>query len=171
MKEDEKNKHNAVLSQTELRRMRRLSLIKIGTMLVFLAIILVIGALGWFTMSREVAGTGMKMAASSENFIISSPNGENSTAGLWYDPYHQKIRGDSSESAGDIPAGVWLITDEANFGNYRYSDETERIGGIKPGSYGKVTFNVTPLVDEINLEFDFDIIGYHSSDSLFDEGN
>lgn len=153
------------------KRKKRALLLKLSAMLALSAVIVIFGSIAWFTMSREVAGNGMKMAASSENFIISSPNGENRTAGLWYDPYHQKIRGDSSESAGDIPAGVWLITDEANFGNYRYSDETERIGGIKPGSYGKVTFNVTPLVDEINLEFDFDIIGYHSSDSLFDEGN
>lgn len=72
MKEDNNKKNNAVLSQTELGRMRRLSLIKIGTMLVFLAIILVIGALGWFTMSREVEGEGMQMTSSDLPFEIAT---------------------------------------------------------------------------------------------------
>ena len=45
MKEDEKNKHNAVLSQDELRRMRRLSLLKLGAMGIFAAIIIIFGSM------------------------------------------------------------------------------------------------------------------------------
>ena len=45
MKEDEKNKHNAVLSQDELERMRKLSLFKIGAMIVFAAVVIVFGSM------------------------------------------------------------------------------------------------------------------------------
>ena len=161
----------AVDEIAEKKRNQKKSLIKLGAMGVLTAVTIIIGSISWFTMNREVEGSGVQMTASGANFEISSPTGGNLSPGLWYDPYHKKIRDDNSESNAELPSYVWMMSDESNFGNYRYSDETERIGGIKPGSYGKVTFNVTPLVDEINLEFDFDIIGYHSSDSLFDEGN
>ena len=49
MKEDEKNKHNAVLSQDELRRMRRLSLLKLGAMGIFAAIIVIFGSMHMIT--------------------------------------------------------------------------------------------------------------------------
>lgn len=111
------------------------------------------------------------MRASGANFEISSPTGGNLSPGLWYDPYHKKIRGDNSESNAELPSYVWMMSDESNFGNYTYESAEEKVGGIKPGSYGKVTFNVTPLIDQIDLQFAFDVVGYHSSDSLFDEEN
>ena len=49
MKEDEKNKHNAVLSQDELERMRKLSLFKIGAMIVFAAVVIVFGSMHMIT--------------------------------------------------------------------------------------------------------------------------
>ena len=49
MKEDEKNKHNAVLSQDELRKMRKMSLIKLGAMGVFSAIIIIFGSMHMIT--------------------------------------------------------------------------------------------------------------------------
>ena len=59
MKEDEKNKHNAVLSQDELRKMRRLSLLKLGAMGIFAAIIVIFGSIAWFTMNKENSASGM----------------------------------------------------------------------------------------------------------------
>ena len=45
MKEDEKKNNSAVLSQDELRRMRRLSLLKLGAMGIFAAIIIIFGSM------------------------------------------------------------------------------------------------------------------------------
>ena len=149
----------------ELKKMRRNAYIKLAAIVGIIVTALAFGSVAWFTQSREVEGSAVQMTASGENFKISSPTNENSSAGLWYNPYHKKIIGNITENDTDIPSGVWLMTDEANFGNYQSSI------GIKPGSYGKVTFNVTPLVDEIDLQFTFDVIGYHSSDSTFSNEN
>lgn len=154
-------------NENELKKMQRASLLKMIVIAVIVIMFIVFGSVAWFTMNREVEGSGVQMTASSENFQITSPTGENLSAGLWYDPYHKKILKNNieNENDADIPSGVWLMTNEANFGNYQNSI------GIKPGSYGKVTFNVTPLIDEIDLQFTFDVIGYHSSDSVFDDEN
>ena len=54
MKEDEKNKHNAVLSQDELRKMRKMSLIKLGAMGVLTAIIIILGSMQATTIQMTV---------------------------------------------------------------------------------------------------------------------
>ena len=153
------------------KRKKRALLLKLSAMLALSAVIVIFGSIAWFTMNRDAEGSGVQMRASGARFEISSPTGGNLSPGLWYDPYHKKIRGDNSESNAELPSYVWMMSDESNFGNYTYESAEEKVGGIKPGSYGKVTFNVTPLIDQIDLQFAFDVVGYHSSDSLFDEGN
>ena len=154
----------AVDEIAEKKRNQKKSLIKLGAMGVLTAIIIIVGSVAWFTMSREVEGSGVQMKSTGEDFEISSPTGENRSAGSWYNPYHLKIMGASeNENNANIPSDVWLLTNESNFGNYQSND------GIKPGSYGKITFNVTPLIDTIDMQFAFDVVGYHSSDSVFND--
>ena len=76
MKEDEKNKHNAVLSQDELRKMRRLSLLKLGAMGIFAAIIVIFGSIAWFTMNKEnsASGMGVRVKAGSYELRFSGNN-------------------------------------------------------------------------------------------------
>lgn len=155
----------------ERRRMQKAAFIKMAAMGIFVLVVFIFSSIAWFTMNKEVEGTGAQMTASNENFQITSSSGDGLSAGLWYDPYHKKIMGVSTENDADVPSGVWLMSDESNFGNYSYENVEERIGGIKPGSYGKVTFNVTPLIDTLDLQFTFDVIGYHSSDSMFNESS
>ena len=141
----------------ENKRKQKKSLIKLTSMLVLLAVLIAFSTIAWFTMNREVDTEEIGMKAQGMNFELSSVD-ENGFKGLWYDPYHKNVR---EETGSD--AIVWLMTDESNFGNYNSdnSDNTEeQNGGIKPGSCGKISFNVKPYVDNIYLSYDFEILGY-----------
>lgn len=150
-------------TRAEARCMEAASLTKMIAIVGFVVAMIAFSSIAWFTMNREVEGEGVQMKSGGEKFEISSPTGLNRSAGSWYDPYHMKIMGISAENQKnpEIPSDVWLLTAESNFGNYQNNE------GIKPGSYGKISFNVTPLIDTIDMQFAFDVVGYHSSDSAF----
>jgi hypothetical protein len=85
-------------------------------------------------------------------------NGNN---GIYYEKYHTLVQ--------DPSAMVWQMTDESNLDNFTSGasgtsgssgSQTGGNTGIHPGSYGKVSFIVTPRVDSINLDFTFEILGY-----------
>lgn len=139
MKEDEKNKHNAVLSQDELERMRKLSLFKIGAMIVFAAVVIVFGSLAWFTMNREVEGQSVQMMGDDAPFEIQVSG----KSGL-FDDYISRV--DSSYHAGTVTSGsnqniTWLLTaDPKNHMENLYTEEGEpdmqQIQKLESDSYG-----------------------------------
>lgn len=62
----------------------------------------------------------------------------------------------------DVPSegtAVWNMTDTANMKNYDTDSK-----GIKPGSYGAVSFLVRVNEDEVKLDLKFDIVGYTYSE-------
>ena len=69
----------------------------------------------------------------------------------------------------DNSAIYWEMTATNNLENYNspvYESGTlitPGDQGLHPGSYGVISFYVTPKVDTLNLKFDFEIIGYQES--------
>lgn len=123
-------------------------LFKIGSLLVILMVMFIFASIAWFTMSREVDTGGMGMETSSPTYEISPI--ENGSNGKYYD-YYSIIHAQSSEDAL-----VWKMTNDSNMNNYSVNDE-----GIEPKSHGKISFIVTPKVEQqIELTFELEIIGY-----------
>ena len=86
----------------DVKRMQAASLTKMIAMVGIVVAVIAFGSIAWFTMNREVEGSGGQMTASGANFEISSPTGGNLSPGLWYDPYQKKIRGENSESNAEL---------------------------------------------------------------------
>jgi len=152
MKEDEKNKHNAVLSQDELRRMRRLSLLKLGAMGVLTAIIIILGSLSWFTMSREVEGSGVQMTATGDMFSIGS---DGNTVGSYDNAYWNQ----AVQAAGCTGAETWMLSSDSNMRNFQVENLKEEDRGIKPGTYGKISFRLYPN-QSLRAAFDYRIFAF-----------
>lgn len=125
---------------------RKIKLIKFGGMVLLTSIIMIFATRSWFTMSREVEGTGVNMTAEGKDYAIKTI-GNN---GAYYSPYHAKILESEEEEAS-----VWLV-DSTNNLNNNIND------GIMPGSSGTMTVYVTPLIDEITLEFTLQTVGYRT---------
>ena len=137
-------------NENELKKMQRASLLKMIVIAVIVVVFVVFSSVAWFTMNREVEGAGVQMTASGENYSISAIDTQNKSNGAFYSPYHELIRKSTGSNAV-----IWQMTDTNNMNNYA-ADSV----GIKPGSAGSIAFNVTPFVDNINLNFTFEIVGY-----------
>lgn len=143
------------LSQDELKKLRRNSIIKLSAMTVMLAIIVAFVSVAWFTMNRVVETDQMTMVASGQRFIISVLEG--GSDGIYYEDYHKLVQGSSTV--------VWKMTDEKNMNNYSESSK-----GIHPGTQGVISFYVTPKVDTVDLKFTFEVIGYVSEETSDESG-
>ena len=139
---------------------RKKMLIKFGVMGMLAAIIMVFASIAWFTMNRDVGTSGMSITTTTLPFELK-------TAGYYgyYDDWITdenvaKIAANRS-SATVPPAGEsgtlttgssaaiqWLVTDESNAKNYVEANTTEENKGIRPGSFGKMTFWVVPKTNE-----------------------
>lgn len=144
-----------VSGRTNKRDDRRRNRLKTIILLIFSLILLIIVTIAWFTMSEEVGSSGMQMSVVGTNFEIT--NISDSRDGIFKDPYHIAVH--------DEQALYWQMTSSNNLKNYNEYVDEDNPGdqGIHPGSEGVISFNVTPKVDSINLDFDFEIIGYQAS--------
>lgn len=141
----------------EEKNKRRRALIKFGSMSVLAAVILVFATASWFTMNKSVESGGMGMKIGGQTFEITML--ENSKDGIFKDPYHILVHEDN--------AIYWEMTADNNMINYNepvYNDDSEITDhgdrGIRPGTEGVISFYVTPKVDSVDLEFNFEMIGY-----------
>ena len=131
----------------EKKKNQKKSLIKMVAMGILTLILLIFSSLSWFTMNTQVESGGMQIAAGGPNYeILVLENGSN---GQYYADYHSLVK--------DSSAVVWQMVDANNMGNY---NDTSQNPGIKPGSYGMVSFYVKPLVDTVDLSFNFELLGY-----------
>ncbi|MGN0574623.1 MAG: hypothetical protein ACI4J2_01210 [Ruminococcus sp.] len=160
MKSDKHNMNNPASSKVVEKVLRKNALTKLAVMGVFTAAIIAFQSIAWFTMNREVDGTGMEMAAQGTNYTLEMIGDSN---GLYYDDFHSKVI--------DSDSVIWTMSPandngmEQNFGNHTQTEDD----GIYPGCSGCISFKIIPNVDsEISLNFSFEIMGYNSE---FDENN
>lgn len=135
---------------TEERGKRRAALLKLGAMLVFAVIVIVIGSIAWFTMNKDVSNTGMGVKIGSDAYQIVPVDGIDSI----YQDYYKYIENYSSDAL------VWKMNDESNMENF-----TGDVG-ISPGSFGTISFYVQPRDESINLDLTFSIVGYEYKEQV-----
>ncbi len=143
---------------------RKIKLMKIGCMMIIVSVVLVFATRSWFTMSRSVEGTDANMTASDLPFEITmlEDTGTGVKEGIFKDPYHIAVH--------ESNAIYWEMTAENNLLNYNPPVDNEDPVpddpgdlGIHPGTNGVISFNVIPKTDSVNLNFNFEIIGYQAS--------
>lgn len=148
------------------KEQKRRRLIKTASLLIFSLIILIIAAIAWFTLNKEVGSDGMRVKVAGDNFVITML--ANSRDGIFTDPYHIAVH--------DEEALYWKMTATNNLINYNPPEEHDDPEpddpgdrGVHPGTEGIISFNVIPKTDNINLDFDFEVIGYQESTDEDDE--
>ena len=109
----------------------------------------------WFYNNPHINASGMQVVVSTVQFELSVL--ENGTNGMYYDEYHSLVH--------DSNSIIWQMTAENNMYNHEEnSSGLEEEEGIHPGSYGVISFYVTPRKDSLYLDFQFEILGYSSSE-------
>ena len=99
----------------------------------------------------------MQVMVSTMHFEVSVL--EDGTNGMYYDDYHSLVR-----DPGSI---IWQMTDENNMYNYEEDSsglEDDEEEGIHPGSYGVISFYITPKIDSVYVDYQFEILGYSASE-------
>lgn len=121
-----------------------------GFVLALLLVVGISGTVAWFASSEATDVDGLEMVSSTGTYDISSVDGGKN--GIYHDYYSAIV----TDPEADVL--VWQMTDDSNMENYSDTDD-----GIAPGSSGKLSFKVTPRIDEVHLLFDFEIVGYVST--------
>lgn len=128
MKSDKHNMNNPASSKVVEKVLRKNALTKLAVMGVFTAAIIAFQSIAWFTMNREVDGTGMSFQSDGVPFTIEFAGNDE---GKWIDKYRTL----SNQS------GIWLMS-ENNLDNG--SDTIEDKLGLEPGDSGFLEFRVKP---------------------------
>ena len=127
------------------------TLLKMSVSLLLSTAAISFATIAWFAANTKVDGKTATVVASGPKYEISVLQGND---GNYYD-YHSLVR--------DPSAIVWQMTDTNNMDNSITTSGEESLStsqGIHPGSYGVISFYVTPKVEEVELSFCFEIIGY-----------
>ena len=116
--------------------------------------VVLIGAItmAWFSDNEKVNGTNMSVKIKGPNYVITML--ENGGNGLYYDIFHHLVQGEN--------AVILQMDNEFNMENVTPAP-TGQIAGIHPGSCGKISFYVTPKINEVHLDYEFEILGYVDS--------
>lgn len=146
----------------EERRKQKKRIVKLVLLMTLIALIIVFASIAWFSMNRDVGTSGMGISVAGVNYEITMLSGGNN--GKYYDDYHSLVK--------DSSALIWQMTDDSNMDNYEDSgtssssgSEEEDTEGIHPGSFGVVSFYVTPKINTVYLDFQFEILGYTAAEN------
>ncbi len=141
----------------EQKDKRRKALIKLGSITVLTALVLLFATIAWFTMNKETGTSGMGVKVKGKSFdLITLSDDQDNKNGAFYSPYHEAIQRGETEGYG-----IWLVDGSSNINNYSSSGSSESSLGIEPGSSGTITFYIKPYSD-VTIDFTFQTIGYIS---------
>lgn len=130
-----------------------------------LSLALALGTMAWFASNKEVEGNNMLVSIQDGSFEL-LVEGE---AGLFdqFLPSAYTKAGENNpfRTNADHTAIQWLVSENANIGNYD-SDDEDAQDGIAPGSEGQLDFKVVPgQTDPLELEFTLKLTAYRSGAS------
>lgn len=148
-KEEEEKKDRAMLLLERKKIIFNLVLFLAASFVVLIGVL----TMAWFAKNTVVKGKGPGISAKDgAPFVISFS--QDAVDGAYYD-YHEAI-------GSDLGSGTisWKMRESENFNNFG-----EDAQGIKPGSAGIISFEVTPLVDSTTLQFEMELVGYVSETS------
>lgn len=148
------------VSTEQYKKMLVLSLIKMSIPVVLCTVVFCLASIAWFAKNSDVRAKGAGISAAGPTFEVSML--QDSKDNIFKDPYHIRVH--------EEDALYWKMTATNNLINYNQpvdqeGSEADDNGdqGIHPGTEGVISFYVIPKVESVDLDFDFEIIGYQAS--------
>ena len=139
----------------EEMRLRKIKLIKIGSIMMFVAIMMIFMTLGWFVSNKNVSTNNNGVKSTDMPYELSVP--DRTGAITAYDSYLQNVYGYDTTllSTGSGSASIkWVMTDETR---------KKSTDGLRPGSYGSLTFYVVPSrTGTMTIHFDLSLQGFYA---------
>ena len=135
----------------EEMRLRKIKLIKIGSALMFVAIMMIIMTIAWFTNNKENSASGMGVKVKADGFELRVEDGNIGYSDLYG---HLSLTTNNSLTTG-INSGDTI--------QWRISGNSDT---IKPGTQGVLEFTIiTSGMDASSLHYDLDIQCYTAATS------
>jgi len=143
---------------TEDRDKRRAALLKLGALLIFSVIVIVIGSIAWFTMNDNNNANGMGVKAKGLPYIIETRSGSG-----YYSNIYNSLNSDAAE---------WKISSAHNFDNHSSAiEENEEEPALEPGDHGSLEFRINPInSDSLTVDCLFDIKAYSATETEDEHG-
>ena len=139
----------------EEMRLRKIKLIKIGSIMMFVAIMMIFMTLGWFVSNKNVSTNNNGVKLTDMPYELSVP--DRTGAVTAYDSYLQNDLGYDTAllTTGSGSASIkWVMTDETR---------KKSTDGLRPGSYGSLTFYVVPShTGTMTIHFDLSLQGFYA---------
>ncbi|MGN0632876.1 MAG: hypothetical protein ACI4JW_03305 [Oscillospiraceae bacterium] len=153
------------LSQDDLKKLRRNSVIKLSAMTVLLAVIVAFVSVAWFTMNRAVESFGVQMKAGDMPFEIATKG-----AGIRYSEIISQADSEYAEGdAADIAENTYYKSGSNDKLLLRYDTGESEIG---PGDNGTLNLFVIPKQNgNLKVKVTLDVAVYVMLDNKDDEGN
>ncbi len=129
------------MSQDELKKMRRMSYIKMAAMVGIVVAVLAFGSIAWFTMSREVEGTGTQMVAEKVPFELMVSGDITNNAMFEYVTQND----DPIYKLGNLFRNTekqFITAPDEEHMQIRWAGGSDE--GLEPGKYGDLTFYIVP---------------------------
>ena len=160
---------DGISDEEELRRLRKIQLIKMGVIAALSAIIMVFVTIAWFSLNKEIGTGGMSISTTTLPFYIRTAEASGTT---YWSEYKSLINlADSKYKDGDLEQVggtnyyktgtsaqeiIWRLEDtETGTEDSIYSV------GLRPRSNGRLKFEVVPTRDgNLALDFNFGIRGF-----------
>ena len=149
------------MQEKQEMNIKKLSSVKIIAITLLIISVIVFGSFSWFTMSKEVEGSGTQMTASDLPFELKTtgtiaPNHDILEA-MGFKDGLSVIGGYSTAGKGDIK---WML--EAN--------DTMAGTGLRPGTDGNLNFTIVPLQNDntknLSVSYSLNLKAYKLTDSM-----
>ena len=162
---------------------RRRNRVKTIILLIFSLILLIIVTIAWFAINKGTVSSGMGVTVNCSSFDLKT-TGYYGYFDDWLDTDVGRIAEDLA-TAGLPTSGTngsittensatiqWLVTDSSNTKNYvTPGTESDNIG-IRPGSFGELSFSVVPKEQEtVTISFNIEIVPYRANYRRDNDGN
>ena len=150
------------MSQDELKKMRRMSYIKMVAMVGIVVAILAFSSIAWFTMNREVEGSGVQMAAQNAPFELEVRGEKYENSSTFSKSDSQYVLGAVQNNNASIrqttASNSKIIWQKSTSADGSYPD------GLVPNAHGSLSFWVVPQEDgTLSLDFTFHLRGYFAT--------
>lgn len=112
----------------------------VSGLFVLAAIVAIFACLAWFAANNRVSATGSTIGAKAERYTLTAAGEGESGAHVGY---YERTDAEKQNITKLDTTDAMTVTLESNLNN-------ESAGSLYPGARGKITFTVTPLVDDLN---------------------
>lgn len=168
----EPNNKNRLSLQSVRESLRTLSLSTLLLIVTTAVALVAVGSLAWMSENRKLDADGVHANMQGERYSISFLPG--ATNGLYTDTNSKRyLLSDPDQTpVYDDSALIWKITSDNKIENYYTQTDSgpQTDSGLEPGSYGILSFVVTPNVTSVNLDLTFELISYEDI-SVYGDSN